>query len=102
MFYNPQTNHIINNNNENNNNNSNNNYNNNSNQHNNLFKNVSPEMLNYGINAGQDMIARQRDKYMPGLSVFWQSLRYYFAVIILNIFISITSLCMYIRLNFIN
>ena len=79
MFYNPQTNNIINH----NNNNSDRNNNDNNQHNNNLFKNVSPEMLNYGINAGQDMIARQRDKYMPGLSVFWQSLRYYFAVIII-------------------
>lgn len=30
------------------------------------FRNVSPEMLNFGINAGQDMLNKQRDKWMPG------------------------------------
>jgi hypothetical protein len=44
------------------------------------FKNVSPEMLNFGINAGQDMINKQRDKWMPGVSGFWLSLKYYFSV----------------------
>lgn len=44
------------------------------------LKNVSPEMINFGINAGQDMINRQRDKWMPGLSGFWLSLKYYFLV----------------------
>jgi hypothetical protein len=44
------------------------------------FKNVSPEMINFGINAGQEMINKQRDKWMPGLSGFWLSLKYYFLV----------------------
>mmetsp|Transcript_31751 Transcript_31751/g.53558 ORF Transcript_31751/g.53558 Transcript_31751/m.53558 type:complete len:266 (+) Transcript_31751:108-905(+) len=44
------------------------------------FKNVSPEMINFGLNAGQDMLNKQRDKWMPGLSGFWLSLKYYFSV----------------------
>ena len=44
------------------------------------FKNVSPEMINFGLNAGQDMLNKQRDKWMPGLSGFWHSLKYYFSV----------------------
>lgn len=44
------------------------------------FQNVSPEMINLGISAGQDIISRQKDKWMPGLSSLWLSLKYYFAV----------------------
>jgi hypothetical protein len=44
------------------------------------FKSVSPEMLNFGLNAGQDMFNKQRDKWMPGVSGFWHSLKYYFSV----------------------
>lgn len=44
------------------------------------FNNVTPEMLNYGFSAGQDMINKQRDKWMPGVSGFWNSLKIYFAV----------------------
>lgn len=44
------------------------------------LKNVSPEMINLGIHAGQDMLNQQRDKWMPGVSGFWLSLKYYFAV----------------------
>lgn len=43
-------------------------------------QNVSPEMLNYGLTAGQDLISKQRDRFMPGVSGFWISLKYYFAV----------------------
>lgn len=46
----------------------------------NLFNNVSPEMINFGLNAGQNMINQQRDKWMPGVSGFWHSLKYYFLV----------------------
>lgn len=42
--------------------------------------NVSPEMLNMGFSAGQDMLNKQREKWMPGVSSFWLSLKYYFAV----------------------
>mmetsp|Transcript_34916 Transcript_34916/g.33211 ORF Transcript_34916/g.33211 Transcript_34916/m.33211 type:complete len:272 (-) Transcript_34916:74-889(-) len=42
--------------------------------------NLSPEMLNYGLSAGQDIINRQRAKFMPGFSDFWCSLKIYFAV----------------------
>ena len=44
------------------------------------FQNVSPEMLNLGFSAGQDLINRQKDKWMPGVSGFWLSLKFYFAV----------------------
>jgi hypothetical protein len=41
---------------------------------------VSPQMLNYGLGMGQEMINKQRDKWMPGVSGFWNSLKIYFAV----------------------
>lgn len=41
---------------------------------------VSPQMLNYGLGVGQEMISKQRDKWMPGVSGFWNSLKIYFAV----------------------
>lgn len=44
------------------------------------FQNVSPEMINLGLNAGQDMLNKQKEKYLPGLFGFWISLKYYFAV----------------------
>jgi len=44
------------------------------------FKSVSPEMLNFGLNAGKDIFNKQRDKWMPGVSGFWHSLKYYFSV----------------------
>jgi hypothetical protein len=44
------------------------------------FQNVSPEMINFGLNAGQDILNKQKDKWMPGVSGFWSSLKYYFAV----------------------
>jgi hypothetical protein len=45
------------------------------------FQNVSPEMLNYGLNAGQAMFKTQQDKWMPGVSGFWITLKQYFSVI---------------------
>ena len=47
-----------------------------------FFKNVnvSPEVLNFGLSAGQDIINRQRARWMPGVSDFWHSLKIYFAV----------------------
>jgi hypothetical protein len=47
------------------------------------FQNVSPEMLNFGISAGQDIINKQTSKWMPGVSVFWLNLKFYFSVCIL-------------------
>jgi hypothetical protein len=44
------------------------------------LQNVSPEMINFGINAGTDILQRQKDRWMPGLSGFWHSLKYYFLV----------------------
>jgi hypothetical protein len=44
------------------------------------FHNVSPEMINFGLNAGQDLLKKQKDKWMPGVSGFWDSLKFYFAV----------------------
>jgi hypothetical protein len=49
----------------------------------NSFQNVSPEMLNFGLHAGQDLLQKQKDRFMPGVSTFWQSLKIYFAVRIL-------------------
>lgn len=42
--------------------------------------NVSPDMLNFGLSAGQDIINKQRDRFMPGMSTLWNSLKIYFAV----------------------
>ena len=44
------------------------------------FQNVSPEMINFGMHAGQDLLNKQRDRWMPGVSQFWHSLKIYFAV----------------------
>lgn len=44
------------------------------------FQNVSPEMINFGLHAGQDILNKQKDKWMPGVSGFWVSLKYYFSV----------------------
>ena len=46
----------------------------------NNFQGVSPEILNLGITAGQDIINKQRDRFMPGVSYIWNSLRIYFSV----------------------
>lgn len=37
-------------------------------------------MLNFGLNAGQDMLSKQKEKWMPGVSGFWFSLKFYFSV----------------------
>ena len=42
--------------------------------------NISPEMLNYGLSAGQEILNRQKAKWMPGASDLWSSLKIYFAV----------------------
>jgi hypothetical protein len=44
------------------------------------LKNVSPEMINFGLHAGQDILKKQRERLMPGVAGFVSSLRYYFAV----------------------
>jgi hypothetical protein len=44
------------------------------------LKNVSPEMINFGLHAGQDILKKQKERFMPGVSGFVSSLRYYFAV----------------------
>ena len=41
---------------------------------------VSPEMLNFGLSAGQEMLNKQRDRWMPGVTSTWMSLKHYFAV----------------------
>lgn len=41
---------------------------------------MSPEMLKFGLSAGQDLLSKQRERWMPGVSSFWESLRFYFAV----------------------
>jgi hypothetical protein len=47
------------------------------------FQSVSPEMLNFGLSASQDILNQQREKYLPGVSGFWSSLKVYFSVSIL-------------------
>lgn len=37
-------------------------------------------MLNYGLSQGQNMFNQQKEKWMPGVSGFWDSLKIYFAV----------------------
>jgi hypothetical protein len=37
-------------------------------------------MLHYGFGVGQEMISKQKEKWMPGVSGFWNSLKIYFAV----------------------
>lgn len=44
------------------------------------FQNVSPEMLNFGISAGKDMLNKQREKLMPGVEIVVSTLRSYFSV----------------------
>eukprot|EP00981_Chlorochromonas_danica_P001355 scaffold289_cov169-Ochromonas_danica.AAC.16 len=44
------------------------------------FQNVSPEMINFGLHAGQDILSRQREKWMPGVFGFWLTLKSYFSV----------------------
>jgi hypothetical protein len=44
------------------------------------FNNVSPEMIKLGLNAGQDILSKQTDKWTSGASGFWSSLKFYFSV----------------------
>ena len=37
-------------------------------------------MMNFGLSAGQDLLNKQRDKWLPGATNFWHSLKIYFAV----------------------
>ena len=41
-----------------------------------FFSGVNPHMLNLGT----DMLKSQKEKYMPGVSNFWHSLKFYFMV----------------------
>lgn len=41
---------------------------------------ISPEMLNFGLSAGQDILNRQKARLMPGVSDFFSNLKIYFAV----------------------
>ena len=41
---------------------------------------ISPEMLNFGLSAGQKILSQQQAKWMPGVSDFWTTLKIYFAV----------------------
>mmetsp|Transcript_26710 Transcript_26710/g.39682 ORF Transcript_26710/g.39682 Transcript_26710/m.39682 type:complete len:253 (+) Transcript_26710:147-905(+) len=41
---------------------------------------VSPAMLNYGVETTSNILKKQRDIYMPGMSNFWHSLKVYFMV----------------------
>jgi hypothetical protein len=44
------------------------------------FQNVNPEMLKFGLSTGQDLINKQTEKFLPGISGFWHSLFIYFSV----------------------
>ena len=44
------------------------------------YSKLSPEMLNFGLSAGQDLLNRQKAKWLPGMTDFFISLRIYFAV----------------------
>lgn len=44
------------------------------------LQNVSPDVLKFGISAGQNMLKQQTDRFLPGFSSFWLSLKYYFSV----------------------
>lgn len=46
----------------------------------NFMGNVNPQMLNLGMETTSNMLKTQRDKYMPGVSNFWNSLKLYFMV----------------------
>mmetsp|Transcript_2974 Transcript_2974/g.4141 ORF Transcript_2974/g.4141 Transcript_2974/m.4141 type:complete len:297 (+) Transcript_2974:77-967(+) len=41
---------------------------------------VSPDMINLGLHAGKDMLRQQADRWSPGFSSTWASLKYYFQV----------------------
>jgi hypothetical protein len=45
-----------------------------------LFRNMNPEMIKFGLSAGQDILNKQRDRFMPGMSGLWNSLKIYFSV----------------------
>lgn len=45
-----------------------------------FFQSVNPQMLNLGVETTSNMLKSQRDKYMPGVSNFWMSLKLYFMV----------------------
>lgn len=45
-----------------------------------FFHSVNPQMLNLGVETTSNMLKSQRDKYMPGVSNFWNSLKLYFMV----------------------
>lgn len=46
----------------------------------NVYQNVSPEMINTGLNVGKNLIQSEWDKRMTGVSSFWLTLKIYFAV----------------------
>jgi len=47
----------------------------------NMFKGDNADMLmNYGLSQGQNLFKQQSDKWMPGVTGFWSSLKIYFAV----------------------
>jgi hypothetical protein len=56
---------------------------------NNVMPQVSPAMLNYGVETTSNLLKSQRDLYMPGVSHFWNSLKIYFMVFSFHIFPSL-------------
>lgn len=45
-----------------------------------FLKGVNPEMLQFGFNTGKELLVKQKEKWLPGVSGFWVSLKIYFAV----------------------
>ncbi len=41
---------------------------------------MNPDMLKFGLSTGTDLLSKQREKWMPGVSGFYKSLKIYFAV----------------------
>lgn len=50
------------------------------------FPNVSPELINYGLSAGTDVLNKNADKWSAKASGFWTSLKFYFSVSIILIY----------------
>lgn len=44
------------------------------------FPNVSPELINYGLSAGTNVLNQNADKWTAKASGFWTSLKFYFSV----------------------
>lgn len=47
-----------------------------------FLNNVNPAFLSLGVETTSNLLKKQRDIYMPGVSIFWNSLKIYFMVIL--------------------